>query len=99
MAVATLGLKHTPVRRSADHIGSQTHKFSWQYWPTTDVDQPGFTNYRDRLADVLDRPDLEDDTKLVWGLAQSEAHLKRGPRANVDVLYGEGTDLRKLYQT
>jgi hypothetical protein len=95
MTVDTLNGKQTPVRGRTDRIGSQTRKISWQYWPTAPVEQSNTGECQDPPADTLARPDIEDETDITWGLAQSEAHVVRGPRARVDVLYGEGTDLRK----
>ena len=95
MTVDNSNGKPMPVRRRADRIGSQTRKISWQYWPTAPVEQSGIGEYQEPLVDTLARPDIEDETDITWGLAQSEAHVARGTKARVDVLYGEGTDLRK----
>lgn len=93
-----LGLELTATRRRADRIGAKKRKISWQYWPTTSVDQIGETKLVDFHPNVQRHPDLEDEADICWGLAQSELHVARGPRAKVDVLYGDGNDLRKSYQ-
>jgi hypothetical protein len=95
MAVDTPSGKHMPIRRRANRISSQVRKISWPYWPTAPVEQWGVKEYEDSPAEVLNRPDIEDENDITWGVAQSEAPVAREPRARVHVLHGEGTNLRK----
>jgi hypothetical protein len=94
----TLGLERTATRRRTDRIGSQKRKISWQYWPTTSIDQIGDTKPVDLLPDDLNDPDIEDQADIAWGVAQSELHVAKGPSARVDLLFGDGADLRKSRQ-
>jgi hypothetical protein len=94
----TPGLELTATRRRTDRIGGQKPKTSWQYWPTTSIDQIGDTKLVDLLPDALSNPDLENEADIAWGIAQSELHVAKGPSARIDLLFGEGADLRKSRQ-
>lgn len=66
-------------------------KIDWLYWPDTST-QVDYTDDSLAHVGVTSRPDIEDEAIISWGLAQS---LKMKSGATVDVLYGEGTALRK----
>jgi hypothetical protein len=67
-------------------------KIDWKYWPDTSNQE----DYADDCIDpgtTLTRPDVEDEGLICWGLAESQRQLKEAG-AIVDVLHGEGSDLR-----
>lgn len=79
-----------------DRIDSRRRKIDWQYWPDTST-QAKYTDDSAAHASVLSRPDIEDEALISWGLAQSQ--IAKDVETTVDVLYGEGIDLRKRLAT
>jgi hypothetical protein len=67
-------------------------KVDWQRWPDTST-QPQFVGDSLACASISRRPEIEDELLIAWGLAQ--AHAATGAETTIDVLHGEGTDLRK----
>lgn len=77
-----------------DRIDVPYAKIDWRDWPDTSNQE----DYADDIlapGQVLRRPDVEDEGLICWGLAESRRQLmSAGAGANVDVLYGEGANLR-----
>lgn len=80
-------------RPQVDRIDPRRRKeIDWQYWPSTRDLHLDSTNKTLEL-DLLDRPDIEDDTLIEWGLARSENATGRD--VNIDVLHGNGVNLSR----
>lgn len=64
-------------------------RIDWQYWPA--IGDQG--QYVDKAYDLDDpnRPDIEDDAVIAWGLAQCDG--KKAAEVKIDVLSGNGIDL------
>jgi len=67
-------------------------KLDWYYWPDTSS-QRKYTHDSAADSSTFSRPDIEDNSLIAWGLAQSQA--TDGAKTTIDVLCGEGVDLRK----
>lgn len=61
----------------------------WQQWPEMACQQ----NELDAESLTCSHPDLEDGSLIGWGIQQSQN--ANGEGVEIDVLYGNGTDLRK----
>lgn len=71
------------------------HKLDWRQWPTGSIPHDYIPAHADTVIESSKHPELEDQSLLAWGLAQSE--LGQNHSATVDVLSGRGLDLgRKL---
>jgi hypothetical protein len=66
-------------------------KIDWLYWPDTST-QVDYTDDSLMNIGITNRPDIEDEAIISWGLAQSQ-NMK--PGATIEVLCGEGTALCK----
>jgi hypothetical protein len=67
-------------------------KPEWHQWPDTST-QHKYINENNAGLGIFSRPDIGDESMIAWGLAQS--HATDGSNTTMDVLYGEGLDLRK----
>ncbi|CAO2647801.1 Nn.00g087230.m01.CDS01 [Neocucurbitaria sp. VM-36] len=84
--------KTTNVQLRNDRIDRRRRpQIDWQYWPDTTTQQDDATHNIPGL-DITNRPDIEDDTIIAWGLTQSETTT--GLKVDIDVLHGEGTNLK-----
>jgi hypothetical protein len=95
MATKPRELARTSVRSRLDRIDSRRRKIDWQYWPDTSA-QYKYRHDSDitvHTENISNRPDIEDEELITWGLVQSPT--SRDAAATIDILYGEGTDLRK----
>jgi hypothetical protein len=90
----TLEIPYSPLKRPSrtDRIDRQRN-VRWQDWPDITCQQ-GLIDELDPESNHSDHPDLEDSAVIAWGLKHSES--SKGERVEVDVLYGEGTNLRKV---
>jgi hypothetical protein len=61
------------------------------YWPKT-MSKPQLATKKLDLNEYS-HPDLEDDALISWGLEQTEGSV--GANTTIDVLYREGSQLRK----
>lgn len=77
-----------PLLRRSDRI-DRRRDVKWQQWPKTPYQQYDL----DAESLKCNHPDLEDGSLIAWGLRQSQD--AKGEGVEVDVLYGDGTDLSK----
>lgn len=77
-----------PLLKRSDRIARE-RGVKWQQWPETLYQQDNSD------AETLNcsHPDLEDGSLIAWGLQQSSHSTGEG--VEIDVLYGNGTDLCK----
>jgi hypothetical protein len=66
-------------------------KLDWRHWPTNTTHDYGLI---EPLREDSHHPELEDQSLLAWGLAQS--NLSKDHSATVDVLYGFGDQLSTI---
>jgi hypothetical protein len=90
MATDLRRLEHPAIRHRRDRLDRELG--DQRYWPKEPIVFEA-SRYCQPPSVNLHGVDLEDREIIDWGLAQCEAAT--GPRAKVDVLYGEGNDLRK----
>jgi hypothetical protein len=68
-------------------------KLDWRYWPTRSIPHDYTLAHTDTILGDSKHPELEDQSLLAWGLAQSD--LEQNHTATVDILSGRGVDLGK----
>jgi hypothetical protein len=95
MMIKATKLEHPAAQRRLDRFDRQRGVPDWRHWPHT-ASQLDASEYSKSLPGTQGCPDTEDEQIIAWGLAQSEVAV--GPRAKIDVLYGEGTNLSKPLQ-
>jgi alpha-mannosidase len=95
MAAKALDSAHMSERPRLDRIDSRRRKIDWLYWPDTSAQNKHRhdCNTTEHAESISSRPDIEDEELITWGLAQNPT--SGDAEATVDILYGEGTDLRK----
>lgn len=95
MASETLHKDTTLNRPRADRIDSSRRKIDWKIWPEMDSFHAEAST-KIISNSQIDRPDIEDEEMIAWGLAQSE--VISGAPATVDILYGAWPNLGMILQ-
>jgi hypothetical protein len=81
---------------SIPRTDSIRRKLEWRHWPTRSIPHDYGLAHTKSILEEPKEPELEDQSLVAWGLAQSE--LGQNHSATVDVLSARGVDPSKEFE-